>query len=176
MNRSMIKTIIILPGTVLVFIPAIILLIAKDSNFHHDITTPDQIRFWLALFVTAFGLVFSVWTSTLFRKVGKGTPAPWDPPKKMVIRGPYRHVRNPMITSVLIILFAEAIFFQSWPIALWMLIFFVGNTIYFPFVEERGLVKRFGEDYLKYKAHVPRWIPRLKAWKQTNDKEELGTG
>ena len=176
MNRGMIKTIIILPGTVLVFVPAILLLIAKDSNFHQDISTPDQIRFWFALLVAAVGISFSFWTVTLFRKFGEGTPAPWDPPKKMIIRGPYRHVRNPMITSVLIILFAEAIFFQSWPIALWMLIFFVGNTIYFPFIEERGLVKRFGEDYLKYKAHVPRWIPRLKAWKQTNDKEELGTG
>jgi protein-S-isoprenylcysteine O-methyltransferase Ste14 len=167
----MIKAIIILPGTVLVFIPAIILLIAKDSNLHHNITTPDQIRFWLALFIAVFGLIFSVWTATLFRKVGEGTPAPWDPPKKMVIRGPYRHVRNPMITSVLIILFAAAIFFQSWPIAFWMLVFFVGNTIYFPLVEEKGLENRFGEDYRKYKAQVPRWIPRMKAWKQTNNDE-----
>jgi protein-S-isoprenylcysteine O-methyltransferase Ste14 len=168
----MIKSIIILPGTVLVFIPAIILLLAKDSNFHHGIPIPDQIQFWLALFIAAFGLMFSVWTVTLFRKVGEGTPAPWDPPKKMVIRGPYRHVRNPMITSVLIILFAESIFFQSWPIALWMLIFFVGNSIYFPVVEEKGLENRFGEDYRRYKAHVPRWIPRLKAWKETNDRED----
>jgi protein-S-isoprenylcysteine O-methyltransferase Ste14 len=170
MNRGMIKAIIILPGTVLVFIPAIILLIAKDSNFHHNITTPDQIRFWLALFIAVFGLIFSVWTVKLFRKVGEGTPAPWDPPKEMVIRGPYRHVRNPMITSVLFILFAEAIFFQSWPIALWMLIFFMGNMIYFPLIEEKGLEKRFGDDYRRYKANVPRWVPNLKAWKETNDR------
>ena len=170
MNRGMIKTIIILPGTVLVFIPAIILLVAKDSTFHHNITTPDQIRFWLALFIAVFGLIFSVWTVKLFRKVGEGTPAPWDPPKKMVIRGPYGHVRNPMITSVLIILFAEAIFFQSWPIALWMLIFFMGNMIYFPLIEEKGLEKRFGDDYRRYKANVPRWVPKLKAWKETNDR------
>ena len=170
MNRGMIKAIIILPGMVLVFIPAIILLIAKDSNFHHNITTPDQIRFWLALFIAVFGLIFSVWTVKLFRKVGEGTPAPWDPPKKMVIRGPYRHVRNPMITSVLIILFAEAIFFQSWPIALWMLIFFMGNMIYFSLIEEKGLEKRFGDDYRRYKANVPRWVPKLKAWKETNDR------
>lgn len=170
MNKRMIKSIIILPGTVLVFIPAVILLITKDSGFHHNITSPDQIRFWLALLISAIGLTFSFWTAMLFRKIGKGTPAPWDPPKKMVIRGPYRHVRNPMIMSVLIILFAEALFFQSWPLILWMLIFFVGNSIYFPLVEERGLEKRFGEDYRKYKANVPRWIPKVKGWKQSNDK------
>jgi protein-S-isoprenylcysteine O-methyltransferase Ste14 len=170
MKWRMIKTIIILPGTVLIFIPIITLLISKDTNFYHDISTPDQIRFWLALLVAVIGLAFSFWTVTLFRKVGEGTPAPWDPPKKMVIRGPYRHVRNPMITSVLIILFAEAIFFQSWLIGLWMLIFFLGNTIYFPLMEEKGLEKRFGKDYLNYKAHVPRWIPKLRAWKDPNDR------
>jgi len=71
---------------------------------------------------------------------------------------------------VLIILFAEAIFFQSWPIALWMLIFFMGNMIYFPLIEEKGLEKRFGDDYRRYKANVPRWVPKLKAWKETNDR------
>ena len=174
MSRRMIKSIIILPGTVLVFIPIIILLISKDSSFRHGISSPDQIRFWLALLVAAIGLTFSFWTVTLFRKIGEWTPAPWDPPKKMVIRGPYRHVRNPMITSVLFILFAEALFFQSWPIALWMLIFFVGNNFYFPLVEEKGLEKRFGEDYRQYKVNVPRWIPRLRAWQQTDEKGKTG--
>jgi protein-S-isoprenylcysteine O-methyltransferase Ste14 len=97
-------------------------------------------------------------------KFGDGTPAPWDPPQKLVIRGPYRHVRNPMITGVLLMLLAEALWFQSWPLALWMLIFFLGNFVYFPLVEEKGLEKRFGNDYREYKAHVPRWIPRLHPW------------
>ena len=164
MNRRIVKSIIILPGTVLVFVPTVILLFAKGTNFHHEITFPDQIRFWVAMVAAFVGLIFAFWTVILFRKVGKGTPAPWDPPKKLVIHGPYRHVRNPMITSVLFILFAEALFFQSWPIALWLLIFFVGNNFYFSLVEEKGLEQRFGEDYLKYKAHVPRWIPRLRGW------------
>jgi protein-S-isoprenylcysteine O-methyltransferase Ste14 len=169
MNRRMIRSIVILPGTVLVFIPAIILLMTKDSHFHPDISSPEEIRFWVALVVAGIGIMFSIWTSTLFRKFGEGTPAPWDPPQKMVIRGPYRHVRNPMITSVLVTLLAEAIFFRSWPIAFWMLIFFFGNAVYFPLVEEKGLEKRFGDDYLKYKAHVPRWIPRLRGWKDSEE-------
>ena len=71
MNWGMIKSIIILPGTVLAFVPAILLLIAKDSIFHHDVATPDHIQFWLALLVAAIGLTFSFWTVTLFRKVGE---------------------------------------------------------------------------------------------------------
>jgi len=102
----------------------------------------------------------------LFTKYGEGTPAPWDPPRKLVIIGPYRYVRNPMITGVLLVLLAEALLFGSWLIAGWMLLFLLGNVIYFPFVEEKGLEKRFGDEYLKYKARVPRWIPRLTPWEK----------
>lgn len=86
------------------------------------------------------------------------------PAKKKVVLGPYRYMRNPMITGALLVLLAESSFFQSWPIVAWTLLFFVGNMIYFPLVEEKGLQKRFGEDYAVYCKNVPRWIPRLKPW------------
>jgi protein-S-isoprenylcysteine O-methyltransferase Ste14 len=164
MNRGLAKAIIVLPGTVLVFVPAIILAVADNSNFSHQLATPDRILFWLAFFPAGAGLGLAVWTVRLFMKFGNGTPAPWAPPKKLVIRGPYRHVRNPMITGVLLMLLAEAMLFQSWPLALWMGVFFMGNAIYFPLVEEKGLEKRFADDYRSYKANVPRWIPRLRPW------------
>jgi protein-S-isoprenylcysteine O-methyltransferase Ste14 len=66
-----------------------------------------------------------------------------------------------MITGVLLILYAEAVLLQSWPIAVWMIVFFIGNSIYFPLVEESGLEKRFDNQYREYKNQVPRWIPRL---------------
>ena len=75
--------------------------------------------------------------------------------------GPYRHVRNPMISGVLFILLAEALFFGSLPILAWFTVFLVVNSTYIPLVEEPGLEKRFGEEYIRYKQHVPRWIPRL---------------
>ncbi|MEJ2099346.1 MAG: isoprenylcysteine carboxylmethyltransferase family protein [Desulfobacterales bacterium] len=170
MNRRVVKTIIILPGTALVLVPAIILAIADNSNFSYQLLTPHQVLFWLALLPAGAGLGLAVWTVKLFVNFGDGTPAPWDPPKKLVIRGPYRHVRNPMITGAVLMLLAEAMLFQSWPISLWMVIFFMGNSIYFPLIEEKGLEKRFGDSYRKYKAHVPRWIPRLRPWNQQNDK------
>jgi len=77
-----------------------------------------------------------------------------------------------MITGVLLILLAEAVLLQSWPIAIWMMVFFIGNAIYFPLIEEKSLEKRFGNEYRNCKAHVPRWIPRLKIWGQASDDEQ----
>ena len=163
------KTIIVLPGTVLLFIPAIILMLTANSRFPPKVITPSQICFWLALLAAGIGAVLSVWTANLFTKYGDGTPAPWDPPKKLVISGPYRYARNPMISGVLLLLLAEALLLHSWPIGGWMMFFLVGNAIYFPLVEEKGLEKRFGDEYLKYKARVPRWIPRLRPWEKSEN-------
>jgi protein-S-isoprenylcysteine O-methyltransferase Ste14 len=164
MHWGLVKAIVVLPGTVLVFVPVIVLSIAKNSRFSHKFANPEQILFWVALLAAIVGLSLSLWTVALFMKYGKGTPAPWDPPQKLVIRGPYRYVRNPMITAVLFILLSESLVLKSLPIAIWLVVFFVGNAIYFPLVEEKGLEKRFGREYLEYKAQVPRWLPRLHAW------------
>jgi protein-S-isoprenylcysteine O-methyltransferase Ste14 len=70
-----------------------------------------------------------------------------------------------MITSVLTMQIAEALLLNSWLIFGLFLLFFVGNMIYFPLFEEKDLEKRFGESYREYKHNVPRWIPRITAWK-----------
>jgi protein-S-isoprenylcysteine O-methyltransferase Ste14 len=77
-----------------------------------------------------------------------------------------------MITSVLYLLASEALLFQSWPILFWLIFFFMLNSIYFPFFEERSLEKRFGENYRIYKKHVPRWIPRLSPWDPPEKEQE----
>ncbi len=111
------------------------------------------------------GLMLFVLCVNIFALIGQGTLAPWDPTKKLVVYGPYRHVRNPMITSVAMMLIGQAVFWGSWIIGLWAGLFIVINHVYFIFSEEPGLEKRFGESYVNYKANVPRWIPRLKPWK-----------
>ena len=121
---------------------------------------------WLiagALFVW-IGLMLFVWCVNLFAVFGRGTLAPWDPTQKLVVIGPYRHVRNPMITSVAMMLIGQSMFWGSWVIGTWAGIFILINHIYFVLSEEPGLEKRFGDDYLNYKANVPRWIPRLRPW------------
>lgn len=70
-----------------------------------------------------------------------------------------------MITGVLFALLAETLWFNNYVLLFWALIFFVINTIYFIFKEEPDLEKRFGEYYVHYKKHVPRWIPKLIPYK-----------
>jgi len=160
LNRDLIRTFIILPGTVLVFIPLMLLFITKNFG----LLPPSNYLFWLALILAIIGFILCYKTVRLFLTEGKGTPAPWNPPKKLVIKGPYCYVRNPMITGAILILAFETILLKSWAIAIWMTVFFTGKTLYFVFVEERELTKRFGDHYTQYKNNVPRWIPRLKPW------------
>ena len=69
-----------------------------------------------------------------------------------------------MITGVLLMLGAESMFFGSWFLAGWLLVFLLLYTIYLSKFEEPGLERRFGEEYQDYKADVPRWIPRWRPW------------
>jgi protein-S-isoprenylcysteine O-methyltransferase Ste14 len=69
-----------------------------------------------------------------------------------------------MILSVILIVAGEAILFASYLLGLLAVLFFVVNTIYFIVSEEPGLEKRFGVEYVEYKKHVPRWIPRFSPW------------
>jgi protein-S-isoprenylcysteine O-methyltransferase Ste14 len=112
----------------------------------------------------ACGLVLFGWCLSLFVRVGQGTLAPWDPTQRLVAVGPYRHMRNPMITGVATMLLGEALFFGSWLLVLWACAFVAINHAYFLLSEEPGLERRFGASYREYKANVPRWIPRLTPW------------
>lgn len=69
-----------------------------------------------------------------------------------------------MISGMILVLAGEALLLQSLPIAAWMLIFFTGNALYFPLVEEKELMHRFGEEYRTYRKNVPRWLPRVRPW------------
>ena len=163
-----IRTILILPMNVLVFIPAVILYF---TGYRWTQNHPALLA--LGGVLMAFGLCLAGWTMRLFASRGKGTAAPWNPPKKLVVAGPYRHVRNPMITSVLVMLLAEALLLNSWWIAGLFALFALLNMIYFPLFEEKELAKRFGAGYLAYKRNVPRWIPRVTPYtpQEKNDHE-----
>lgn len=154
------KTILILPFNGLIVIPGLILYFT-----HYKFQMPSLWQVILGVILLILGLSFALWTMILFAKIGKGTAAPWSPPKNLVVEGPYCYVRNPMITAVLTILISESLLLSSMAIFSLVVVFFIINSIYFPLVEEKGLIKRFGDDYILYKNNVPRWIPRLKKWK-----------
>ncbi len=160
-KRRWIIPILLLPLNATVFIPAILLWL---SGFQWKANIPFLNI--LGGFLLLAGILLAAWTMHLFHTIGRGTAAPWEPPKKLVVAGPYCHVRNPMLTSVFIVLAAEALLLNSWALLLWLFCFFAANLLYFPLVEEKALGRRFGEPYLTYKRNVPRLIPRLTPWRE----------
>ena len=158
-----VRAVILLPFTVLIVIPAIILYFTGLGGMRAA-SLWSVLMLVGAIFFLTIGLVLLVTTAALFAKIGRGTLAPWNPPQHLVVAGPYRHVRNPMISGLLFILLAEALFFGSLPLWGLLAFAFILNSVYIPLVEERGLEKRFGDEYRRYKQHVPRWIPRPTPW------------
>ncbi len=95
---------------------------------------------------------------------GKGTPLPMDPPKKLVVEGPYRVVRNPMYWSVFFVLLGEAVMFHSVALAELAALLFIGVNAFVLLYEERVLRRKFGAEYEEYCRRVPRWMPRILGW------------
>jgi protein-S-isoprenylcysteine O-methyltransferase Ste14 len=113
--------------------------------------------------VCALGAALALWCLVTFIRIGKGTPAPFDAPRRLVIRGPYRFVRNPMYEGAALALAGAALFYRS----AWLLAYAAGFLLVFHlFVvlyEEPTLDRRFGADYEEYRRTVRRWWPRRAA-------------
>ena len=152
-----VKAIIILPFNVIVVIPCLILYFSK-----YKISMPYPWQLVLGFTFLFVGLYLTVLTMLLFHKIGKGTPAPWAATKHLVVEGPYKIVRNPMILGVLAILTAESLILNAINIFYWAILFFLINCIYFKVFEERQLERKFGKEYLEYKNKVPMWFPKIK--------------
>jgi protein-S-isoprenylcysteine O-methyltransferase Ste14 len=93
---------------------------------------------------------------------GQGTPAPIDPPKRLVVEGPYRIVRNPMYWSVALVMMGEALAFRSLALAEIGGVFFACTVLFVMAYEEPILRQKFGAEYEAYCQRVPRWIPRFR--------------
>jgi protein-S-isoprenylcysteine O-methyltransferase Ste14 len=122
----------------------------------------------------AVGLMLFVASLRRFATDGNGTLAPWDPPRGLVVRGPYRYVRNPMISGVIFVLFGEALLLGSRPHLMWALVFLAVNVVYIPLLEEPMLARRFGPSYEEYCRHVPRLIPRVRPWRSETASTDRG--
>jgi protein-S-isoprenylcysteine O-methyltransferase Ste14 len=151
---------------VLLVIPATILYFASPADPGWSLPRPwSLLHSLLGCGLIGLGLVLMATSIVLFHRVGLGTLAPWNPTGQLVIRGVYRHVRNPMISGVLCILLGETLIFDSFPLLVWFSVFLAVNVTFIPLVEEPDLERRFGRDYELYRLNVPRWIPRLRPWK-----------
>lgn len=145
----------LVPGTVAVYIP---LWIAGGAA----VLSLDR-SLWkiAALLPLLLGAAIYFWCLFNFAVIGRGTPAPIDAPKRLVARGPYRYVRNPMYIGVLLAIAGWAVFFRSGEILLYGAAMGLLFHLFVVLVEEPLLERKFGESYLKYCKDVGRWIPRL---------------
>jgi protein-S-isoprenylcysteine O-methyltransferase Ste14 len=110
------------------------------------------------------GVALMLWCWQEFASRGRGTPAPFDPPRRLVVAGPYRRVRNPMYVAALLFLLGQAVYYQSRALLLYVGVFWLVSHLFVVAYEEHALAARFGDDYAAYRAAVRRWLPRRTAW------------
>lgn len=115
---------------------------------------------WLGSLMSAAGYALAVWCVSLFIKVGRGTPLPFPHPKKLVIAGPYRFVRNPMVLGTVLFLLGDAVLLGSVGVLVYAILVFAVMHL-FILIEERSLGRRFGQEYSSYLQRTPRWWPRF---------------
>jgi protein-S-isoprenylcysteine O-methyltransferase Ste14 len=112
------------------------------------------------LAVGAAGAAAALWCVLAFAVIGRGTPAPFDPPRRLVARGPNRFARNPMYLGAALALAGAALFFGSPALLGFTALFLACCHLFVVRYEEPTLRRLFGNDYDAYRRRVPRWIPR----------------
>lgn len=160
------RAIAVLPGNATLVVPALIMIFIDGPRVGWGLGGAAAVLVaLLGLALIGAGLAVWLWTVLLFARVGRGTLAAWDPTSRLVVVGPYRHLRNPMISAVATLLVGEAVFLGSFWILAWAGSFIAINHAYFLLAEEPGLERRFGDEYRAYKRNVPRWLPRREPWR-----------
>jgi protein-S-isoprenylcysteine O-methyltransferase Ste14 len=143
---------LIVPGVFGVYLPLVL-------------TRGASARLGLALYASLGFLTLALsiysWSIWNFAARGYGTPLPIDAPKRLVVQGPYRYTRNPMYLAVFSALLGWLILFQTTALLLYALIFAAVAILFVVGYEEPHLARTFGADYDRYRAQVPRWLPRL---------------
>lgn len=115
---------------------------------------------WMVGFLPMLlGVGLYLWCAGAFTFIGKGTPAPIDAPKVLVIQGPYQWVRNPMYIAVLAVVIGEAILFRSLLLVEYALLVWLVVHLFVVFVEEPSLCGQFRGSYETYLRTVRRWLP-----------------
>ncbi len=145
-------------GFVLIFLPARILSwsgMVRPSAFE-----APQI---LGAVIGCAGAAVALWCVFTFALIGKGTPAPFDPPRRLVVRGPYRYVRNPMYIGAALALAGAALFYQSLPLLGYVVLFLLVTHLFVLTYEEPTLRRSFGPEYEAYCRRVRRWWPRFES-------------
>ena len=156
MWRLVVKTLIfvlVVPGTFLIYIPNRI--VAATAGLSMDL---GRVRLagWVPI---ALGVLLLMWCWLRFLIDGRGTPAPYDPPTRLVTGRVYQWVRNPMYIGVVAVLLGESVAFLSWALLAYAGGAWLTCHLFVVLYEEPGLRRRFGQAYEDYLGRVPRWLP-----------------
>jgi len=145
-------------GLLLVFVPQRIL---EAAGIQQPLRIgPIEVA---GLVIFAAGAILALWSVLSFALLGRGTPAPFDPPRRLVMAGPYRWVRNPMYMGAGLVLLGAAMFYQSIGLVLYAVAFWSAAHLFVLFYEEPALRRRFGADYEEYTRSRRRWMPRWRS-------------
>lgn len=142
---------LVVPGTVAGAVPY---LLSDGARL-----APGPLRA-IGLVLFALGFAIYAWCVWDFASFGGGTPAPIDAPRKLVVRGLYRYTRNPMYVGVLTIVVAWAVALRAVEIALYAAAVASLFHLFIRLYEEPHLEREFGDEYVRYKQRVGRWLPR----------------
>ena len=143
-------------GILLIAVPARLLAWAGQST-PQSVGVPQA----LGIGVTAIGALLVAWCIGMFVFVGRGTQAPFDPPRRLVIGGPYAIVRNPMYVGAVLAMSGAALYYASWPLFAYAAVVLIVTHLFVVVYEEPTLRSTFGDDYSMYCQHVGRWAPRV---------------
>jgi protein-S-isoprenylcysteine O-methyltransferase Ste14 len=143
-------------GLVLIFLPA--RLLSWSGIVRPEAIGVQQVA---GMIIGAAGAAGALWCVFSFALIGKGTPAPFDPPRRLVIQGPYRFVRNPMYLGTGFVLSGAAFFYGSWTLLGYTGFFFLATHFFVVWYEEPSLQRTFGSEYEAYCRQVRRWWPRV---------------
>ena len=141
-------------GFVLIYLPA--RLLSWSGIVRPAVIAVPQIA---GMVIGAAGAAVALWCIFTFVSIGRGTPAPFDPPRRLVIRGPYRFVRNPMYIGAGLALASAALFYESLPLLGYAAFFFLATHLFVVGYEEPTLRRTFGQEYEAYCRQVSRWWP-----------------
>ena len=125
---------------------------------------PARPLHWLGVLTIGFGVVLLIACVVEFARRGRGTLSPVDPPRRLVVEGLYRHVRNPMYLSVTVIVLGEVVLTGSKGLLTYWIVWFAWVNLFVMGYEEPTLRRQFGRDYEHYAAAVRRWLPRWHPW------------
>jgi protein-S-isoprenylcysteine O-methyltransferase Ste14 len=112
------------------------------------------------MLIAIAGVAIALWCVLTFAFLGKGTPAPFDPPRRLVTQGPYRFVRNPIYIGAGVALAGTALLYESLPLLGYTALFLLGAHLFVVLYEEPTLRRTFGQQYEVYRRRVRRWWPR----------------